>query len=231
MEQRVKPTVPTRAYHAPRRTAAAAETREAILRAAKEQFEARGWAATTIRSIATSAGVSPKTVEALFATKPALLEATLLDAMGDHAVNIDSGGPPVLRPEALLELCDVTTSAIEDAPDAAAMLELHSALVAGLNARAACICWAVETAVPSDERLAAVWARLTEVQLFARRWAAEVVLRKPGVRADLTLREAEETFLTAMDWNTYRTLTTKGSMSPEEVQAWVRRYYRRMLLA
>jgi hypothetical protein len=130
-----------------------------------------------------------------------------------------------------LELRGEAARAIEGAPDAATMLELHSALVSELNVRGARICWAVETAVASDERLAEIWARLTEVQLFARRWSAEVVLQKPGIRADLTLREAEETFLTTMDWNTYRTLTTKGGMSPEEVQAWVARYYRRMLLA
>jgi AcrR family transcriptional regulator len=229
MDERVKPS--TRAYHAPRRTAAAAATRRAIVLAAKEQFEARGWAATTMRSIAMSAGVSPKTVEALFATKPALLEATLLVVVGDLAASIETDGPAVLRPEAVLELRGEAARAIEGAPDAATMLELHSALVSELNGRGARICWAVESAVASDERLAEIWARLTEVQLFARRWSAEVVLQKPGIRADLTLREAEETFLTTMDWNTYRTLTTKGGMSPEEVQAWVARYYRRMLLA
>jgi hypothetical protein len=110
------------------------------------------------------------------------------------------------------------------------MPELHSALLSEINARAARLCWAVETAVPSDERLAELWARLTAAQLFGLRWSAEVLLRKPGVRAELTVREAEETFLTAGDWNTYRTLTTKGDMSPEEVQAWITRCYRRMLL-
>ncbi|MEA2272546.1 MAG: hypothetical protein QOI98_1254, partial [Solirubrobacteraceae bacterium] len=93
------------------------------------------------------------------------------------------------------------------------------------------ICSVVETAVPSDERLAEISARLTEIVLYGARWLAEVVRRKPGVRADLTLREAEEAFLVAIDWNTYRTLTTRGDMRPEDVQAWVARYYRRMLLA
>ena len=73
MDQRVNESPRTRRYHAPRRAAAAEETRRDILRAAQEQFEAHGWAATTMRAIALSAGVSPKTVEALFATKPALL--------------------------------------------------------------------------------------------------------------------------------------------------------------
>jgi AcrR family transcriptional regulator len=229
MDQRVEQPPSTRAYHAPRRTAAAAETRRAILLAAKEQFEAHGWAATTIRMIAASAGVSPKTVEALFATKPALLEATLLAALGGDPENTDTDG--LGRPEVVLELRGEARRAIEEAPDAATMLDLHAALACEINARVACICWAVETAVSSDERLADIWARLTESWLFGLHWSAEVLLRKPGVRADLTQREAEATFLAAIDWNPYRTLVIKGGMSPGEVQEFVTRYYRRMLLA
>jgi AcrR family transcriptional regulator len=225
----VKQPSSTRTYHAPRRTAAAAETRQAILRAAKEEFEARGWAATTIRAIATSAGVSPKTVEALFATKPALLEATLLAAIGGDPATTDTGD--FGRPEVVLELRHHDRREIEEAPDAATMLELHAALACEVNARTARICWAVETAVSSDEGLAETWAHLTESWLFGIRWSTDVLLGKTGLRADLTRREAEATFLTAIDWNTYRTLTTRGKMSPDEVRAWVTLYYRRMLLA
>jgi len=84
--------------------------------------------------------------------------------------------------------------------------------------------------VPGDERLAEVWERLIAAQRFGVRWTAELLLQKPGVRAGLTLSEAEETILIAADWNTYRALTTKGRMTPDAVQAWTMRYYRRMLL-
>jgi AcrR family transcriptional regulator len=184
-----------------------------------------------MRSIAAGAGVSPKTVEALFATKPALLEATLLRAFGGDAAAIEPGDLALLRPEAVLELRREARREIEEAPDAATMLDLHAALACEINARAGRLCWAVETAVPSDQRLAAIWARLAEAQRYGARWSAEVLLGKPGVRADLTRREADEAFLIAIDWNVRRTLTTTGDMSPEEVQAWVVRYYRRMLLA
>jgi AcrR family transcriptional regulator len=182
-----------------------------------------------MRSIARRAGVSPKTVEALFATKPALLEATLLVVLGEDAANADTGD--VVLPEGVLELQSQATRDIAGAPDAGTMLELLSAVVCEINARAARLYWAVDTAVASDVRLAEMWARLTEALRFAVRWCAEVVVRKPGVRPDLTLREAEETFVIANDWSTYRTLTTKAGMRPEEVQAWVSRCYRRMLLA
>jgi AcrR family transcriptional regulator len=228
MSRPVKEPTSTRTYHAPRRTAAAAETRHAILRAAKEEFEARGWAATTIRSIARRAGVSPKTVEALFATKPALLEATLLAALSADAADTDTRD--VVLPEGILELNTEAVRKVTAAPDAATALELLAALISETSARIERIFWAVETAVPSDERLAEIWARLIDGWLFGNRWAAETVLQKPGIRPDLTLREAEETLLIP-DWNTHRTLTTTGALTPEEVQAWTARYYRRMLLA
>jgi AcrR family transcriptional regulator len=231
MGSRAKQPVLARAYHAPRRAAAAAETRRTILRAAKEEFETRGWAATTIRSIGLRAGVSPKTVEALFATKPALLEATVLAALPRDAPHTDGGDLAVLRPDAVLELRGEGARAVEAAPDAATMLERHAALVFEVNARAARLFWVVETAVASDERIAEIGARLTAALHHGVRWSAETLLGKPGVRADLTLREAEETFLVAMDWSTYHTLTTRGALGPEEVQAWATRYSRRMLLA
>jgi AcrR family transcriptional regulator len=230
MSQPVNQPRAARPYNAPGRAAGAAATRRAILRAAKEEFEARGWMATTVRSIAARAGVSPKTVEALFGTKPALLEATLLAALGgDDAADMGDHGS--LRPGAVVEMRGDAAREIEGAPDAATMLEVQGALAIKVCQRAARLCWAVETAVGCDERLAEIGARLTEVLRFGARWSADVLMSKPGVRADLTREEAEETFLVAIDWNTYRTLVTKGDMSPEEIEGWLRRYYRRMLLA
>jgi AcrR family transcriptional regulator len=199
--------------------------------AAKEEFEAHGWAATTMRSIAMRAGVSPKTVEALFATKPALLEATLVVAFGGDAANHVNGDLAILRPEAVLEMRGEAAREMENAPDAATMMELSSALAREINSRAAQICWAVETAVTSDERLAELWARLIAAQRYGLHWTAEVLLQKPGVRADLTVPEAEEAILAALDWNMYRTLTMKVGLTPEGVHAWTMRYFRRMLLA
>jgi AcrR family transcriptional regulator len=207
-----------------RRAAAAAETRQAILQAAKEEFGTRGWAATTIRSIAARAGVSPKTIEWLFATKAALLEATLVSVSTGQVDTIDG-----LRHD-LVERVEATRD-MERAPDAATMLDLVVAAMSEANVRGGQLFCAVEAAVASDERLAEIWARLLESQRFAiRRWA-EILLQKPGVRADLTLQEAEEILLLMCDWNVYRIFTTRRDMTPEQCEALMKRYYRRMLLA
>ena len=82
--------------------------------AAKHLFEERGWTATTVRSVADLAGVSPKTVEADFGTKAALLEAAVA-----YAIRGDLDPRPVAQREAITQ--------VEQAPDAATMLGLHAA--------------------------------------------------------------------------------------------------------
>ena len=82
--------LPSRPYHAPQRAAAAARTREAIMTAAKDAFERLGWPGATMRGIADQAGVSVKTVEALYRTK-----AELLKHVVDYAIAGDLRPIPV----------------------------------------------------------------------------------------------------------------------------------------
>ncbi len=206
-----------RRYNSPRRAAAAAETREQILRAAKGRFEAYGWAGATVAAIAADANVSPKTIEALFATK-----AALLDAVVDFSIRGDADGVPVMRRDA--------TRAVESAPDASTMLERHIEFLLPIERRSARIAFVVESAAGSDKHVAALWRRMTHNRRFGARWAARTLLQKPGTRPDLTLEEAEQIFVIAIDWSTYRTLTNELGLDSEHVRHWLRTYYRGMLL-
>src|SRR5438045_9693233 len=74
-----------RTYRSAQRAAQAQRTRERIIAAATEQFTTTGYPATTIRSIAASAGVSVASIELSFGTKAALLKAAIDVAIaGDH---------------------------------------------------------------------------------------------------------------------------------------------------
>src|SRR6202022_3202694 len=126
-----------RPYHAPRRAAAAAQTREAILRAAKGRFEVSGWAGTTIAAIAADADVSPKTIEALFVTKSAFLAA-----LGDSPIRSDATDAPMLDRE--------PAQAVHSAPDATTMLERHVEYAIPITARSARIASVIESAAASD---------------------------------------------------------------------------------
>ena len=211
------PVKNTRPYNAPRRAAAAAQTREAILRAAKHRFEARGWAGTTIAAIGRDAEVSPKTIEALFGTKAALLSAVV-----DFAIRGDVAELPMVRRQA--------AQAVESAPDAATMLERHIAHALPITQRSAGIAAVVESAAGTDQRIAKLWKRMTHNRRFGARWAAETLLQKPDASPDLTVEEAEQVFIIAIDWATHRTLSTELGLTDAEIQAWMRRLYQRMFL-
>jgi AcrR family transcriptional regulator len=212
----VKP--PKRPYYAPRRTAAAAQTREAILAAAKARFEAGGWVATTMAAVAADAGVSPKTIEASFGTK-----AKLLAAVVDYAIRGDVDPTPMVNRPAV--------QAERDAPHAATMLDLHARRSAGILSRSAHIAWVVESAAAGDQRVGELWAQMTHNLRFGVDTAAETLLAKPGVRAGLTPEETRQILLVAMHWGTYRTLTGMADLDVDAVETWIKRYYRRMLLA
>jgi AcrR family transcriptional regulator len=202
-----------RPYNAPRREAAAAQTRATILRAAQARFERDGWAATTIKAVAEDAGVSPKTIEASFGTKAALLDATVTFVFRGEEEDVPMGerGP---------------AQAFAAATTAAEALNLHAAYGRPIAQRTARIAAVVESAPPVQE----LWGQMLANARFGMHWAAEHILGLPGLRADATAEFVETTLRVAMDWATYRLLTTERGYTPEAYEAWMREYYARMLL-
>lgn len=86
---------PRRRYASPRRVQQAAQTRTAVLDAARELFAERGWSATGMRDIATRAGVSVETIYANFGSKTDLLLVVVdIGVVGD-----DRPVPLADRPE------------------------------------------------------------------------------------------------------------------------------------
>jgi AcrR family transcriptional regulator len=188
-----------------------------VLAAAKAAFEERGWAGTTMPLVAEAAQVSPKTIEALFGTKARLLQAAV-----DYAIRGDTDeAPMVSRPIAV---------AIAQAPDAATMLERHVEYLLTVTGRSARIALAVETAAGADGQVSQLWGRMTHNRRFGARWAADLLMSKPGHRRGLSADEAAEIFVVAIDWATYRTLRVELALTPDQLRSWYRRYYRRLLL-
>lgn len=207
----------TRRYDAPRRRAAAARTREEIIRSARRCFERSGWNGTTIRDISDGARVSPKTVESLFGTKAALLRAAV-----DYAIRGDVDPTPMPRRDVVREM--------ESAPDAAVMLNLHAAHLRRVNPRSARIAWVVEHAAPADDVVAELWRQMNRNRRYAVRWAARTLLSKPGRKRRLAPDDAEAVFWIALDWGTFRTLTDRAGLDEDGYERWLRRYYAATLL-
>lgn len=73
----IDPVKPKRRYASARRNEQAADTRAAIIAAARRLFVAGGWKATTIAGVAREAGVAAETVYAAFGNKQGLLRAVI----------------------------------------------------------------------------------------------------------------------------------------------------------
>jgi AcrR family transcriptional regulator len=203
-----------RTYRAPLRDDGALRTRRLITKAAKETFEKHGWSGATVAGIAERAGVSPSTVEAVFRTKPALLQAAV-----DYAIRGDVEPVP-MRDRAI-------TPQIEAAPDAISMLELHAAHLRGIHGRSAQLAFVVEQAARSDKRVAALWRRMNANRRHGVEWAARTLLAKPGVE-HLRADDVEGRFWVALDWSNYRLLTEYTGLSADGYQQWILDYYLRM---
>lgn len=72
-----------RRYCAPKRDAAAARTRDSVLRAAGELFTVHGWNGTAVVAIARRAGVSVDTVYATVGPKPVLIRQVIDAVLGE----------------------------------------------------------------------------------------------------------------------------------------------------
>jgi AcrR family transcriptional regulator len=131
-----------RRYRSDLRTAQAADTRDRVLRAAAEEFARRGYAGTSIPTIAKTAGVSPETVK-LQGAKPALLlaafELTFAGREGDRRIADD----PAVQ-ERLAELTADDTPAF------------FAETVAAFSQRGARLWAAFSAAAQSDDAVAAV---------------------------------------------------------------------------
>jgi hypothetical protein len=166
-----------------------------------------------MRAVAADAGVSLKTVEALYGTK-----ATLLSAAVDFAIRGDA--EPIEMPHRS------AVERMERAPTASRFLDMHAAHVTGINARSAAVAGAVEHAAAADDAVSALWMRMNANRAYAVAWATDLLRSLPGRRRGLVRAEVEATFWVAVDWATYRTLTEQAGLSASEFEGWLRRLYR-----
>ncbi|HET9648893.1 MAG TPA: helix-turn-helix domain-containing protein [Microlunatus sp.] len=160
-----------RGYRSPRRLAAALETRARICAAARELFLADGYAATSIRAIASAAGVAEKTVYLQFATKSALLKMVV-----ETAIVGDDEAVPAAGRSWFLETVAET--------DLDRKLDQLVALTCDLHQRSGSVFAVARGAAAVDPDVAALWAagkqgHLADMTRMARSFE-ETGLLPPG---------------------------------------------------
>ena len=154
-----------RTYRSPLRDKRAAETREALLAAARRLFLEKGWAATGMRDVATEANVSTETVYAHFTSKRGLLRAVIdVAVVGD-----DEDVALVARPEFTAlgrgRRADRVLAAVR--------------LLRGIQERTAGLAKVLREAAAGDDELAVALHEMRERQRLDVARAVELLLGRP----------------------------------------------------
>jgi TetR/AcrR family transcriptional regulator of autoinduction and epiphytic fitness len=173
-----------RTYRSDRRAEQAARTRQRVLAAATELFEGQGYAATTVRAVASDAGVSVQTVELAFGSKPRLLKACI-----DVAIAGDDEPVPVLERE--------WTEAVRAATSPEELLSAVSRVVGPAQERSAGLVLAVFEGASSDVGLARLSDQMADQRRGTATWVVRELQRTSRLRG--TERESVDSLWTLMD--------------------------------
>jgi TetR/AcrR family transcriptional regulator, regulator of cefoperazone and chloramphenicol sensitivity len=201
-----------RRYDSLRRTAQAQDTRAEIARAARRLFVSHGWAATTMRDVASEAGVSVPTVYAAYQNKTGLALA-LADA-ADLSADV---------PQLIAQL-EATVA------DPARQLAAMAAFDRRLFERASDVIMLMREAARTEPQLAATYrsarrrADETRHQVFSS-WPAGTL------RRGMDIQSAADVYAALCNIDVYTTLTTERGWSPNRIERWWTEALTRELLA
>ena len=206
-----------RTYRSNRREAHARLTRRRVLEAATAVFLERGFAGSTMRVIASRAGVSVPTVELLFGTKARLLKTAI-----DVAIAGDDEPVPVLD----RGWAEAAVGA--DAYDE--FLMIVAGVIAAAQRRSAGLVLAAFEAASTDPELAALAAQLTAARAGTAGWVVDQLTRKASLRADCTRHEAVDTVWILMDPAVFDRLTRQRAWTVRQYQRWFASSVGRLLI-
>src|SRR5205823_14663115 len=191
-----------RPYHSQVRQRQAEETRRRILLAARELFERRGYAVTTLEAIAEKALVSPKTITAVFGSKLALLaEVINPEAFSPRVRQLIEELRATEDPSRRLSLvAQITRQAYEPLASSLELLRTAGAVAPEL----------ADLAQQVEAR-----RRQNQARLIAS-------LREKGVlRSDLSFEEATDVLWALTSYDVYRMLVVEQSWESERYETWL----------
>ena len=208
---------PRRKYQSRLRQQQAADTRGAIVAAARQLFVANGWQGTTIAAVARAAGVSAESVYAVFGSKSALLLGVV-----QSAVRRSDPATPLVEQEG--------PRAVAAARDQAEMLGLFARDIAQVLLAVADIVAVLRVAAQADPEVAKVYdaihaGRRENLALVAKALAAKGPLRdgmsEAAALAQIWRLASPELFLM---------LTRIEGLTPEQYAAWLEHTLGQLLL-
>lgn len=214
MSERVKP----RGYRSPRRREQAAQTRGAILDAARALLVERGYARTTMAAIAEQAGVSVETVYAAVGAKPALVRLLIETAISGIDQPVDADERDYVR-------------AVRAEPDARAKLAVYAAAMRRIQPRMAPLFRMLQAAAPAHPELAALWREISERRAANMRLFAAELAATGQLRGDLTVEEVADIVWTMNSSEYYLLLVIERGWDLDRFERWLAEAWQRLLLA
>jgi AcrR family transcriptional regulator len=207
----------TRVYRSARRAEQARRTRAQVLAAATQQFVARGYAATTMRSIAEAARVAVPTVELIFGTKPKLLKAAI-----DVAIAGDEEPVPMFERE--------WAAAAAEAEDATSYLAIFAQALREAAIRSAGLIVVADEAARTDPDIGALSRRLSRQRVMTVTWIVDGLRERAALRAGMTRDMAIDVLWLLMDPVVFQRLTGDRSWTPAQFERWFTECASRLLL-
>jgi AcrR family transcriptional regulator len=198
---------PRRGYVSGTRTEQAQETRKRVIEAATRLFVRRGYATTTMRAIATEAGVSVPTVELLFGTKAQLLHVVI-----DVAIAGDDEPVPVLSRTWAAEA--------QSAHGLAEFLSTVAQVLSEAQARSAGVMLAAYEAAASDPDIELLIMDRESQRERTATWIVDGVLERAGLRPGLDRAGAIDTVWMLMDPVIFNRLSRHRGWGPARYASW-----------
>jgi AcrR family transcriptional regulator len=206
-----------RTYDSSLRKQQASQTRMRILDAAQKRFAERGYAASTIESIASAAGVAVDTVYATFGSKREVLKS-LLDVRvgGDDAPIdlLDRPGPQAVRAER----------------DQRRQLAVFASDVSEIIERVRPVDDIIRGAAAVDAEVAALRTRVQESRFDSMRTFVSWVVANGPLRESLTEEDAATIVWTLTSPELHGLLRGVRGWSPKRYTAWLGETLARTLL-
>jgi AcrR family transcriptional regulator len=201
---------PRRRYESRRRQAQAAQTRQDILAAARDAFLERGYAGTTLASVAQAAGVVVETIYRGFGGKAGLFKAVIEAAV---AGGIALAQVPVEQRQAVRAVIEETNPRRQ--------LERYAATQPGIHARVGPLMRVLAGAAAVDPELARVLREMEDFRLAGMGRFAQLLADRGALRPDLSVEHARDILWTLASHATYDQLVTQRGWSPEQYQTWL----------
>jgi AcrR family transcriptional regulator len=203
-----EPVKGTRRYDSPRRREQAAETRRQILSSAQALFERGGFAGTSMAAIASTAGVSLKTVYLAFETKSGLLRA-----LWHVLLRGDDDGVPVGDQRWFREVLEE--------PDPVRQLRLNMRNSRIVKVRAGAMLEVIRTAAALDPDVAVLWQRI-EREFYGNQHAVvESLAAKGALAPGLDVDRAADILWTLNHPAVFALLAGQRDWPAERFEKWI----------